>query len=268
MRALVLAAGRGERLRPLTETIPKPMLELGGRPLIHYPLMMLKQAGVTQIAINVHHLAQRIESGLGAGAELGLEITYAPEEVLLGTGGPLCGLRGFFGADTFVVANADTVMDLKVREMIESHRAHHALATFALTRPANMSAYSHLEIDRDGRLRRMRLLTARGGGFEDFPATPPSVAVEPYMFCGLYICEPEIYEMMPPVPPFSSMKDLFAPLIARGLPLFGYVHRGLFRTVDDLATYENLKREFAVNPPPLLQMAASHPVRRKDPNET
>jgi mannose-1-phosphate guanylyltransferase len=251
MKALVLAAGKGERLRPLTETIPKPMLELGGRPLIHYPLMMLKRAGITQIAINVHHLAERIQSGLGSGHELGLEITYAPEAVLLGTGGPLCGLRGFFGSEAFVVANADTMMDLNLREMIELHRARGALATFALTRPANMSAYSHLEIDGDGRLRRMRLLTARGGGFEDFPTEPPPVAVEPYMFCGLYICEPTLYEMMPSSAPFSSMKDLFAPLIPRGLPLFGYVHRGWFRTVDDLATYENLRREFATNPPPL-----------------
>lgn len=249
MKALVLAAGRGERLRPLTETAPKPMLELGGRPLIHYPLLMLKRAGITQVAINVHHLAERIQTGLGTGRELGLEITYAPEKVLLGTGGPLSGLRGFFGDEPFVVANADTLMDLDLPAMIEMHRSRGALATFALTRPANMSAYSHLEIDREGRLRRMRLLTARGGGFEDFPTQPPAVAVEPYMFCGLYICEPKVYEMMPPSPPaFSSMKDLFAPMVARGQPLYGFVHRGLFRTVDDLAAYENLKREFAAHP--------------------
>ncbi len=69
MKALVLAAGKGERLRPLTETIPKPMLELGGRPLIHYPLMMLKRAGITQVAVNVYHLAGIIESGLGSGRD-------------------------------------------------------------------------------------------------------------------------------------------------------------------------------------------------------
>jgi NDP-sugar pyrophosphorylase family protein len=250
MKALVLAAGKGERLRPLTETIPKPMLELGGRPLIHYPLSMLKRAGIRQVAINVHHLAGYIQNGLGDGRSMGLEITYAPETTLLGTGGPLRGLREFFGDEPFVVANADTVMDLDLPAMITSHRGHRAMATFALTRPANMDAYSHLEIDHDRRLRRMRLLTARGGGFEDFPSAPPEVAVEPYMFCGLYICEPQVYDTMPAAAPFSSMKDLFAPMVARGLPLFGYVHGGLFRTVDDLATYGNLKREFAANPWP------------------
>jgi mannose-1-phosphate guanylyltransferase len=252
MKALVLAAGKGERLRPLTETTPKPMLELGGRPLIHYPLMMLKRAGITQVAINVHHLAGSIETGLGLGRALGLEITYAPETILLGTGGPLIGLRAFFGSEPFVVANADTVMDLDLSAMIEFHRARGSMATFASHRPANLSAYSHLEIDADGRLRRVRLLTGGpAGGFEDFPPQPPAAAVEPYMFCGLYICEPKVYELMPPAPPFSSMKGLFAPMVARAMPLFGYVHRGLFRTVDDLATYENLKQEFADNPPRL-----------------
>src|SRR5579883_3042569 len=122
MKALVLAAGKGERLRPLTESIPKPMLELGGQPLIHYALLMLKRAGITQIAINVHHLAHRIESALGDGRGLGLEITYAPEAVLLGTGGPLCGLRSFFGSEPFVVANSDTIMDLDLPAMLAAHR--------------------------------------------------------------------------------------------------------------------------------------------------
>jgi NDP-sugar pyrophosphorylase family protein len=252
MKALVLAAGKGKRLRPLTATIPKPMLELGGRPLIHYPLMMLKRAGITQIAVNVYHLAGIIESGLGSGRELGLEITYAPETILLGTGGPLPGLRNFFGSEAFIVANSDTVMDLDLPAMIQFHRARGALATFALCRPADMSLYSHLEIDAEGRLRRIRLLTGGpGGGFEDFPAAAPEAAVESYMFCGLFICEPQVYQQMPPAPPFSSMKDIFAPLIARGMPLFGFVHKGLFHTVDDLTTYENLKREFTANPPQL-----------------
>lgn len=249
MKALVLAAGKGERLRPLTESIPKPMLELGGRPLIHYALRMLKRAGITQVAINVHHLAAQIESGLRTGRELGLEITYAPEAVLLGTGGPLPGLRGFFGSEPFVVANSDTLMDLELSAMLRFHRERASIATFALYRPADLSAYSQLEIDAEGRLRRMRLMTGgRHGGFEDFPLQAPLEPVEAYMFAGLYICEPQVYEWMPQGLPFSSMKDLFAPMVARAMPLFGYVHQGLFSTVDDLAAYENLKREFASNP--------------------
>src|SRR5450756_116731 len=76
MKALVLAAGMGERLRPLTDVTPKPMLELGGRPLIHYPLAMLRRGGVTEVAINVHHLESAVRRGLGDGSGLGLRITY------------------------------------------------------------------------------------------------------------------------------------------------------------------------------------------------
>ena len=93
MRALVLSAGIGERLRPLTETIPKPLVEVGGRPLIHYPLLMLKHAGIREIAINTHHLPRAMEAALGTGARLDLDIVWAPEPTLLGTGGPLNGLR-------------------------------------------------------------------------------------------------------------------------------------------------------------------------------
>jgi len=93
MKALVLAAGYGERLRPLTETTPKPLLEVGGRPLIQYPLAMLRTAGIRDVAINLHHLGARLQQALGDGGALGLAITYAPEPILAGTGGPLLGLR-------------------------------------------------------------------------------------------------------------------------------------------------------------------------------
>src|SRR6516165_6674331 len=78
MKALVLAAGLGERLRPLTNVTPKPLLEVGGRPLIHCVLGLLQRSGIDQVAINVHHLADRIESALGDGRALGLKITYSP----------------------------------------------------------------------------------------------------------------------------------------------------------------------------------------------
>ena len=131
MKALVLAAGLGERARPLTERIPKPMLEVGGRPLIHYPLALLRGAGITQVAINVHHLAEKIRDGLGDGRALGIEITYSPEPTLRGTGGPLNALRDYFGDEAFVLANSDSIIDLDLRAMIAVHRERSAIATIA-----------------------------------------------------------------------------------------------------------------------------------------
>ncbi len=257
MKALVLAAGMGERLRPLTDVTPKPMLELGGRPLIHYPLAMLKRAGITDVAINVHHLASVIQRGLGDGSALGLRIRYAPEPVLLGTGGPLNGLREFLGGNksenTFVVANADTILDLDLRAMLAFHRDHAALATIALFRPANLDDYSRLEIDAEQRLRRMRLLTRRSAlKYDDYPPTLDgaiAATLSPFMYCGVIVADSAVLDLIPPTPPWSIMNGLFAPMVASGSPVFGYVHTGYFRTMDDLRSYDTLKAEFAASPP-------------------
>ncbi len=255
MRALVLAAGRGERLRPLTDTIPKPMLELGGRPLIHYPLEMLRRAGITEIAINVHHLPSEIERGLGDGAALGVHITYAPEPVLFGTGGPLNALRGFFGNQSFVIANGDSILDLDLRAMLAFHRERAALATIALFRPPNFEYYSHIEIDADARIRRMRLLKKREPlEYDDYPpdlAAADAALLESYMYCGVIVAEPAVFDFAPKAPPWGVMNELLAPMVARLLPLAGYVHRGYFRTVDDLAGYEGLRAEMEKSPPPI-----------------
>lgn len=249
MRALVLAAGRGERLRPLTDSTPKPMLELGGRLLIEYPLAMLRRAGITEVAINVHHLADKLRDGLGDGSQLGIRISYAPEPVLLGTGGPLPGLRKFLGDESFVIANSDTILDLDLATMIRAHRERGALATIALFNPSNMDYYSRLEIDSDSRIRRMRLLMRREPLlYDDYPKTLASeVAGElvPYMYCGVLVAEPAVFDLMPATTPWSLMPGLFGPMVARGMPVFGYAHRGYFRTMDDLKSYEALQAEFA-----------------------
>jgi mannose-1-phosphate guanylyltransferase len=257
MKALVLAAGMGERLRPLTDVTPKPMLELGGRPLIHYPLAMLRRAGITEVAINLHHLGDAIQRGLGDGSQLGLQITYAPEPVLLGTGGPLNGLCNFLGDDTFIIANSDTILDLDLRAMIAFHRERSALATIALFHPANLDYYSRLEIDAGKNLRRMRLLTRRAAPlqYDDYPPgidDAVAATLSGFMYCGVIVAEPAVLDRIPPSAPWSLMNGLFAPMVSDAEPIFGYVHTGYFRTMDDLKSYDALKAEFASSPPPKM----------------
>jgi mannose-1-phosphate guanylyltransferase len=258
MKGLVLSAGYGERLRPLTEKTPKPILEVGGRPLIHYPLLMLKHAGITEVAINVHHLAAEVERTIGDGAALGLQITYSPERVLAGTGGPLVVLRDYFGDSPFVLLNCDTILDLDLAELIGFHREHGGMTTFVLRAGGDPDAYSRIECDAGGRIRRMRLLHGRARGeFADYPReldANVAASLTPYMYCGVMVCEPGVFAMTPAALPFSLMGDLFAPIAARGVPLYGYVHRGFFRTVDDLAGYEAVRREFAATPTALAYL--------------
>ena len=253
MRALVLSAGRGERLKPLTDTTPKPIVELGGRPLIHYALGMLARAGIRDVAINVHHCAGAIESALGNGSALGIRITYAPETTLLGTGGPLIALGDFFGADPFVIATCDSILDLDLAAVAAFHRDRGALATMVLRDSEIANAYSKIEIDRDSRVRRMSLLhSAAPSGVIDFPAAiAPETAAQlaSLMYCGVMICDSAIIKLAPKTTPFSLTSDLLAPMVSDGMPVFGFIHQGYFRTVDDLASLEHLRAEFAESPP-------------------
>jgi NDP-sugar pyrophosphorylase family protein len=254
MKALVLAAGRGERLRPLTDSTPKPLLEIGGRPLIQYALKMLRRGGVTEVAINLHHLGDRLAAVLGDGAELGLRITYAPEPTLLGTAGPLTGLAAFFGAEPFAVINSDTIMDLDLARMLDFHRRRGALATFALRPAASPDNYSAIEIAADGRVGAMRLLVDRPRGRFDVYSAPDigtADTLTPLMFCGVTICAPGVLKLPLRPAPSSLMGDLFAPALAAGVPLCGFTYDGYFRTVDDLAAWDALQREFASTPPSL-----------------
>ena len=256
MKALVLSAGKGERLMPLTAAVPKPIIEVGGRPLIHYPLKMLAAAGVRDVAINVHHLASIIQETLGDGSALGLRIRYAPEPALLGTGGPLPGLRDFFGDDTFAILNCDTIMDLDLRMLEKFHRDRGALATMVLRENPSPQTYSRIEIDSSANVRRMSLLMSRSPiSFREYG--PPlddvrGTALKPYMYCGVLLCQPSLFKLMPEIaPPFSLMSDLLAPMLTRAATFRGYVHRGWFRTVDDLPSLEALRAELASSPPRL-----------------
>jgi mannose-1-phosphate guanylyltransferase len=255
MKALVLAAGYGERLRPVTDTIPKPLVEIGGRPLIHYPLLLLKHANIRDVAVNVHHLPDEIRAVLGDGQALGLAIKYSPEPILLGTGGPLLALRDYFHDEPFLILNGDTIMDLDLPGMIAMHRERRALATMALRETASPQAYSRIEIDSSGQIRRMRMLIDRSRSkFDDYPKTltaKVASGLTPLMYCGAMVCEPAVLEIMPATPPVSLTTDVLAPMVSQGLPLFGFVHEGLFRTVDDLLAYEQIRAEFAVSPPRL-----------------
>src|ERR687896_2447880 len=110
MKAMVLAAGQGTRLRPLTDTQPKALVPVGGRPMIEYCLLLLRHYGIRDIVINLHHLGGQIESHLGNGAQLGLQITYSREPELLDTGGGLLKAKPFLQDGTFVLINTDVLI--------------------------------------------------------------------------------------------------------------------------------------------------------------
>ena len=112
MKAMVLAAGQGTRLRPITDSQPKALVPLAGRPMIEYALLLLRHYGIGEIIINLHHFSEQIEDRLGDGQQLGLNIMYSKETELLDTGGGLLKAKAFLQDGSFIVINTDALIDL------------------------------------------------------------------------------------------------------------------------------------------------------------
>ena len=119
MKAMILAAGRGERLKPLTERIPKPMIPIGSEPLIVHQLRWLHRAGIRDVVINVHHLGEQVERGLGGGADQGVRIRYSREEHLLNTGGGVKKALPLLEPGPFLVLNGDIWTNYPFRQLVD-----------------------------------------------------------------------------------------------------------------------------------------------------
>ena len=220
MRAMILAAGFGSRLRPLTDRVPKPLIEVGGQPLIAYPLALLRAAGIREVIINLHHQGDQIRAVLGDGAAYGLSIAYSEEETILDTGGGIRAAQRFLEGDRFLVLNSDVVMDLDLAPVIAWHQSRGALATMVLRPDREAARFRLIEIDAEQRIRR-------------FLGQPASVAapLTPLMFTGVHVFEPEVFAYMAEGR-FGINRQTYPAMLAAGRPLYGYRFDGYWRVLD------------------------------------
>ena len=221
--AIILAAGLGSRLRPLTQTTPKPLVPVHGVPLIAYGLGLLRANGIEDVVINVHHLADQVQSALGDGSAYGVRIRYSVEEELLDSGGGIRQAATLFESPIdgpLVVLNADVISEVPLREVLAFHSTRRAEATFVLREDPQQDRYGVFGIDADGRIRRFL-----GRGEE--PGLPE------YMFASVQVLDPSLLERMP-TGAFSSMRGLYPQLFDEGSRLFGYVYGGRWHTADTL----------------------------------
>jgi NDP-sugar pyrophosphorylase family protein len=219
-KAMVLAAGFGTRLAPLTDRVPKALLDIGGRPVIEYPLRMLAAAGVEEAIINLHHLGEKIRAALGDGTRYGLRIRYSPEDPILDTGGAIVHARSLLGGEPFAIANCDAVLDPDLEEVWQLHERREALATLIVRADPQAERYGAIELDSVGIVRR-------------FLGKPADVdaCLERRMFCGVHILSPAIFEHLPAARVFSITRDLYVPLVVSGALLCGYDYQGYWRDV-------------------------------------
>ena len=212
-QAMVLAAGRGERMRPITDTLPKSLIEVGGRALVDRVIDRLEDAGVEAVAVNLHHLGHLIEDHLGRRAPGGAKISFSPEDILLDTGGGVAKALPLLGEEPFFVANAD-VMWLNGRD----------------------DALGRLAGAWDDRLMDGLLLvqsTVEAYGYEgagDFTVDPagllarrPEGKIAPFLFTGVQILHPRLFDGAPDAP--FSLNLLYDKALGRDR-LYGIVHDG------------------------------------------
>ena len=237
MRAMILAAGKGTRLRPLTESVPKPLLEVAGRPMIAFPLQLLREAGIEEVVINLHHLGQQIRRRLGDGKAYDVRITYSEEDPILDTGGAIAAAREFLGRGTFVVLNADTVINLRLHDVIDFHRQRRATATLVLRPDPDAARQDAVLIDAAQRMHSI-LGHHRDGGAVD------AVPRNRMMYAGVMVLEPRVFDYMDQGI-FSITRDVLPRLLVADEPVFGYVHSGYWRVLDTPADLAAGRAELA-----------------------
>lgn len=224
-KAMLLAAGLGTRLRPLTLTTPKPLLPLDGALLIDHQLKYLASYGIEDVTINLHHLGEKIRSHVGDGGRYGLSVRYSEEPEILGTGG---GIKKAFGsfAGQFVALNADALLDADIKEVINRHRKSGAVATMALKELSEKDGYEPVEIDEDGFVRGF----GRGK----------------YFYTGLQILGYEMLDVLPAAGvPSRLIQDGYKRLIKKGAKISSFFHRGYFNDLGTPERYEKARRDIA-----------------------
>lgn len=210
-KAMILAAGEGSRLRPLTLQNPKVLLPIAEVPLIQYTLFWLKSHGIQEVAINLYHLGDKIKDFLGDGSQFGMRIHYSLEETLLGTAGGVRRMEPFFDG-TFAVVYGDVLTNFDLSAMSKVHRDKRAIATLALFEASAARDVGIVVINARGRV-------------IDFVEKPKSLSPNPRPLCngGIYILEKEMLDYIPGNGFFDFAYDIFPKLIQLDLPIYGYV---------------------------------------------
>ena len=235
MKGIVLAGGEGRRLKPLTQTRPKPLLPVAGRPCVDYVLRSLIDSGVRELIVTTAFMSDALIKSVSEGLDYDASILYSFEATPAGTAGGVKRVADFIDG-TFVVAMGDVLVDLDVRPLIEFHRRKKSVATIALTEVEDPTEYGIVGLDKGGRIQRFKEKPSREEVFSNL------------VNAGIYVLEPEVLDLIPDDRPYDFSKDVFPAILAKGLPLYGMKIEGVWVDIGrpkDLvrASLEVLRRE-------------------------
>jgi NDP-sugar pyrophosphorylase family protein len=232
MRALVLAAGLGTRLRPLTDVCAKPAIPVAGEPIVRRIARWLASYGVTDLVVNLHYLPHTVTAVLGDGSDLSVRVRYSWEqpEILGSAGGPRHALD-IVGDDTFIIANGDTLTDLNLNRLIDAHRASHSLVTLALVPNREPDKYGGVTLHDDSTVARFvpRGTTAQGS----------------YHFIGVQVAHADAFRSLAPGRPARSVGGVYDALIAQNpRSVCGFVSDAAFWDIGTVEDYERTSADF------------------------
>lgn len=225
LRAVLMAGGFGTRLHPLTNTVPKPMLPVGGQPLMELMIKRLRQTGIHRVSITTHYLPQVITSHFGDGSHLGVDISYVQEERPLGTAGALSLLER--SDEPLLVMNGDIVTDLDFAAMLRFHKEHKAALTMAMTPQEFEIPYGVVE---------------HSGA--DILAIREKPRQRHFVNAGIYLLDPQVREVIPSDTAFS-MVDLMERLIADGRRVVGFPITEYWLDIGRHADYQRVQEDLA-----------------------
>ena len=231
MKAILLAGGKGTRLRPLTIHTPKPIVPIFNRAFLHYQIDLLKQVPeIDEVILSLNYQPRRIEEVFGDGTDLGIKIRYVVEPVPLGTAGAIK-YAGDKLTESVVVFNGDVMTQLDLAAVIRMHRERQARATIVLTPVANPSAYGLVETDGQSNIKR----------FIEKPK--PEEITTNHINAGIYVLEPDTFDRIPSEVPWSIERSYFPSLIERNETFVAYIYNGYWIDIGTPEKYVQVHRD-------------------------
>jgi NDP-sugar pyrophosphorylase family protein len=232
MKAILLAGGRGTRLRPLTLHTPKPIVPIFDRPFLQYQIDLLRQVPeISEIILSLNYQPRRIEEVFGDGSDSNIQLRYVVEPEPLGTGGAIKFAAGRDPSETMVVFNGDVLTAVDLPAIVALHRARGAKATIVLTPVENPSAYGLVETDAQGNVLR----------FLEKPSADE--VTTDTINAGIYVLEPDTLDRIPADTVYSIERTYFPSLIARGEPFVAHVYRGYWIDIGTPEKYRQAHRD-------------------------
>lgn len=232
-KAMILAAGLGTRLRPLTNNTPKALILVNGRPLIDYSLLLLKKHGVEEVVINLHHLGDLIQKEIGDGSRFGMKVHYSWEPEILGTGGGVRKAGAYLQDAPFLVMNSDVLIDVDLNRLLREHKRRKGLATMVLKPRDPDSSFTPVWTSRPGRI--------TGIGDEQKPTGKTGSA--PLTFTGIQVIDPRFLDYLPIHGESCIIRQGYLPALAAGEKIYGHLYEGYWNDLGTLDRYRQAEQE-------------------------